>query len=142
MRRAFRRLACAAAAAVLLLPLWGCQLKQLHVLIEDFDSSAVEGLLVWRLADGTQLPEEAGWLLFSEPYRMSGQEVIDYTQIHPDGSEGLTLQTIVERDPRRPDVVALRVYYERSRAAPEGWFRVSTFNAHGASEPSIEKTYL
>jgi hypothetical protein len=140
MRRVFRRLACAAAAAVLVLPLWGCQITQLHVLISDFESSAVEGLLIWRLADGSQVPEEAGRLLFTEPYRQSGQEVIDYTQLNPDGREGLTLQAIVERDPRQPDVVELRVFYQR--LLPAGWFRVSTFNARGASEPSIEKTYL
>ncbi len=140
MRRAIQRLACAAAAAVLLLPLWGCEFKRLHVLIADFDTSAVEGLLVWRLADGSQLPEEAGRLLFSEAYRQGGQEVLEYTQIHADGSTGLTLQAAVSRDPRQPDVVELLVHYER--LVPAGWFRVSTFNALGASEPSLEKTYL
>ena len=122
------------------IPLCGCDLSKLHVIIPDFDSNRVAGVQVWRLDDGSQQPVAGGQLSFSEPYILQGHEVVDYTQVHADGSEGVTFFARVMRDPANPDTVSLDLGYERLEEA--GWFKVSTFNSQGSSELSLNQTYL
>lgn len=140
MRSALRKALGLSLVVGLVLPLWGCEYRMLQVVIPDFDTSAVEGVQIWRLADGTNQPVQGSQLVFTVPYSQNGQEIVDYTQLNPDGSQGILLQAVVERSPTQPDTVQVRLYYYRMQ--PQGWYRVSTFNEVGTSELSLEKTYL
>ncbi len=129
-------------AFALVLPLFGCNLQFLHVVIPDFAASAVEGVQVWRLQEGTNQPIARGQLVFNgDPYvAPDGFEVIDYTQVAPDGTTGFTLQSPVNRNPAAPQQLELWLFYDRQD--PEGWHKVSTYNAQGSSALSLAQSYL
>lgn len=140
MRHASRTVLGLALAFLITIPLSGCELRQIRLMIPDFDSSLVEGVQVWRLDDATGQPVAVGQLTFSEPYVLQGEEVVDYTQLHADGSEGITVFTRLVRDPANPDTISIELAYDRLE--PEGWFKISTFNSLGDSALSQGQTYL
>ena len=138
--RELRRGALLALFAVLIcLPLMGCELRQLVVEIPDFDSSAVEGVEVWRIDDVSGEAVSDGEVRFDGVFDHHGIEMVGYTLIKPEGVEGLSLAAPLLRQPGS-DQVRLELYW--SRTGEEGWFRVSTFNSLGSSPLSLEQTYL
>jgi hypothetical protein len=120
--------------------LTACDLRRLQVVIPDFDSSAVQGVEVWRLADGTNQPVRAGVILFSGVHVLAGKEVVDYVNQPASGADGLGASAELLRDPANPDLVQIALYFDMQSAA--GWYKVSTFNAYGSSPLSLAQTYL
>jgi hypothetical protein len=127
-------------ALLLLVPLWGCDLKSLNVIIPDFDTAAVQGVRVWRLDDATNDPVARGRLDFSAPYTVDGNEVVDYTQVNPDGTRSATYFAEVRRDVSGGSSAHVILYYDR--LDQPGWFKVSTFNSQGDSALSLAQTFL
>ncbi len=140
MRTPIRWLLTLIMAAGVTVPLTGCNLRLLRVVIPDFETSAVEGVQVWRLDDVTQVPSEAGRLVFGQIADVDGQEVLEYQIEFSDGSEGLQLVSPVVRDTGDPESVRLELHYERVER--EGWFKVSSFNEAGSSALSTAQTFL
>lgn len=140
MRNRFRRALGGALLLLLTVPMSGCEFSHLKVMIPDFESSLVEGVQLWRLAEGTDEPVRAGRLVFSQVSDEFGNETIDYTIELADGTTSMTLPASLNRNASQPDSVELELYYIRSE--PAGWFKVSTYNAFGSSQLSLTQTYL
>lgn len=121
--------------------LTGCDIPYFTVVIPDFQAAAVEGVQVWRIDDATGQPAPRGQIVLGEVLEYEGIEYLEYTQLAPDGSELFTLPTkLVRPDPSRPDQVRIDVFYTSD--GPQGWYKVSTFNAAGSSPLSQAQTFL
>ena len=140
MVRSLRRVSLAILVLSLGSLLTGCELRRLQLTIPDFESSSVQGVEVWRLADATSQPVRAGVILFSGTHLVGGKEVVDYLNQPTDGTNGLGASAELVRDPANPDVVQLALYFDMHSTT--GWYKVSTFNAHGSSPLSLAQTYL
>lgn len=141
MRRFVHRVLAVALLALVVPALSGCEMRLLRVIIPDFETSAVEGVQVWRLDDATGQPVLRGRLVFQGSTQdRFGMEVVEYAIVQNDGTQGYTLMAEVERDSVDPDRVELDLYYTPRDA--QGWYKVSTFNAVGASPLSTAQTYL
>jgi len=127
-----------AASSVLL----ACPIGRLRVLIPDFSSSAVRGLELLRVDDGSGALVRAGSIHFTglENDPVSG-EVMVYRQYEPDGTPSFgPLTAPVTRDPAMPEALTLEFTFLNE--LPAGWFKVAAFNAAGTSGPSSGQTFV
>ncbi len=123
------------------LALMGCNMRKLHVVIPDFETSQVIGVDVWRV-DVAQ-PVDLGDITFGalSTYDFGGGsiEVIEYFVPQADGSQ-LTLSAQVFRDPLVPEAIEVHLYFPND--TPAGWYKVSTYNSFGSSPLSAQQTQL
>lgn len=133
-----RRVLGVALLALVVPALSGCELRALHVVIPDFESSAVEGVQVYRLDDATGQPIAQGELRFVGIQPQGDGEAVEYEVIAADGTR-TTLLAELFRDPVDPDQVEVSLLYQPSST---GWYKVGTYNAFGASPLSSAQTYL
>ncbi len=135
------RIVCVFVALVLLPTLTACDLKEVIVRIADFESNQVDGVRFHRLDEATGQFVPGGSVRFSEPYiSESWGEVVDYTILDAAGQEVLTLPAPLRRDAANPDMVTIGLLY--THALDPGWFRISSVNAAGESDLSIEQIYM
>jgi hypothetical protein len=135
------RILAALAVMALALPLSGCSIRAIHVIIPDFMSHQVEGVSVFRLDDTTGTPVAAGHIDVSGVQTLpDGSEMLHYQLVTPSGTVYGQIPAVVEEDPSNPDSVGF--YLIVDPGAQAGWFKVSSFNAYGASPLSAEQTYL
>jgi hypothetical protein len=122
---------------VLCLPLFGCRWADtVTVEIPDFDSSAVEGVWIWRgNGVGGQYDRSLHYRI-EEAFVQDGEEFLLYTVLQPDGEPRWTLPARVERDPADQDNVQIRFLLPLVEGG--GRFRASTYNAAGESLLSAE----
>ena len=135
-----RLLTTAAVLAVSTL-LLACPVGQLRVMIPDFESSVVQGIELYRVAEDSGTLELAGSLHFK---RVQGDgvtgEVIVYRQETADGELLGRQEAPVLRDPDQPDAILVDFLFLNE--LPSGWFKVATFNAAGTSPPSAAQKYV
>lgn len=130
-----RRAARLLLAGVLLLAAQGCKWFEITVRIPDFDSRKVQGVWLWRQDPASGHWERAGQIVFQPAPASSGSSDLQYVVLQPDGF-GLPLKAPLERDPKSPDKVSVKLWYARFLDA--GRYRVSTYNATGESTLSPE----
>ena len=135
------RLLAALAAMSLGLPLCGCSIRAVHVVIPDFLSHQVEGLTIFRLDDTTGAPVADGRVdVTSVDTLPDGSQVLHYSLITPNGTVYGQIPAAVVDDPSNPDSVGFYLFLDPN--SPSGWFKVSSFNAYGSSPLSAEQTYV
>lgn len=130
-----RRWARLLLAAGLLLAVQGCKWFEITVKIPDFDSRKVQGVWVWKQDPISGQWQRAGQILFDPAPSGTASKDLHYVVLQPDGF-GLPLKAPVERDPKAPDQVTVRLWY--ARFLEPGQYRVSTYNAAGESSLSPE----
>jgi len=120
------------------LPLFGCRWAEIvTVQIPDFDSSAVEGVWIWReAAAGGAFERNLHFRLDDTTYLRDGEEYVLYTLIEPSGESRWTLPARLERDPADQDRVKIRFLLLLVEGG--GHFRASTYNAAGESALSAQ----
>lgn len=132
MRRSTLGAACLVALGLLVLavPLSGCEVVRVSVIIPDFDSGRVRGVTFWRHEAGAYV--EDGRLLFEEVEYRGADELIRYRfrPCHGEPSR-IAYRARLERSATDPDVVLIELLYPR-RSRP-GVFRISAFNSGGES---------
>jgi hypothetical protein len=133
-----RRFVLAALVALFLPVLSGCEIKSLTVQIYGWDTYQIQGVWLWRWNTVSKTYERDNGIQF-----LRDRSTAQYAQGFPPGTELVVytyaagageMATRVERDPRDPDLVTLRVWYLRFSDA--GDFKASTYNAAGESELS------
>lgn len=144
MANVIRRALAALTAGCVAFLLTACDLRRVDLLIPDFESSQVEGVEVWRLAEGSNTPVYAGTIRFSDVQvdPASGREFVDYVNLPADGATDAvaTQAWLVHVDATNPDAVQLLLIYDMRTES--GWYKVSTFNAQGSSPLSVAQTFL
>jgi hypothetical protein len=119
----------------LCLPLFGCRWAEtVTVQIPDFDSSAVEGVWIWRDGGGTY--DRSLQYRIEDSFVHEGEEYLLYTVLEPGGDSRWTLPARIERDPLNQDNVQIRFLLLLIDGG--GSFRASTYNAIGESALSAE----
>lgn len=132
-----------ATAAVLLVSglLLACPLGRLRVLIPDFETSAVRGVELLRVEDGTGALVAAGRIHFDGLEDDAGSQVLVYRQFDVAGKPSLgPLRASVARDSDHPE--AIQIEFTFLNELPAGWFKVASFNAAGTSPPSAAQAYI
>ncbi len=116
----------AAGLIVLAVPLSGCEVVRVSVIIPDFDSGRVQGVTFWRHEAGGYV--EDGRLLFESVEYRGADELIRY-RFRPchGASSRIAYRARLERSVTDPDVVLVELLYPR-RSRP-GVFRISGFLA-------------
>ena len=114
----------------LAVPLSGCEVVRVSVIIPDFDSGRVQGVTFWRHESGGYV--EDGRLLFEAVEYRGADELIRYRfrPCHGEPSR-IAYRARLERSVTDPDVVLIELLYPR-RSRP-GVFRISAFNSGGES---------
>lgn len=123
----------------------GCNLGSLHVLIPAFDSSALNGMTIYRVPDTGGTPQASGGFEFDSVFIQShpdGEyEILKYRIINPDGTTAAgDYYTVVLRSEVDPEQIEIRLIH--SSLAPAGWYKVATYNAGGTSPLSSAQTEL
>ncbi|MGH0037039.1 MAG: hypothetical protein ACQGVK_18595 [Myxococcota bacterium] len=119
----------------LCLPLFGCRwAESVTVQIPDFDSSAVEGVWIWR--EGDEDYSRSLHYRIEDAFTQDGEEYLLYTVLEPTGESRWTLPARIERDSFDPDNVQIRFLLLLIEGG--GNFRASTYNAVGESALSAE----
>lgn len=120
----------AVGLAVLAVPMSGCEVVRVNLIIPDFDSGRVQGVTFWRQDDGGYV--EDGRLLFEAVEYRGADELVRYRfrPCHGEPSR-IAYRARLERSVTDPDVVLVELLYPR-RSRP-GLFRISAFNAGGES---------
>lgn len=114
-----------------------CDWVMVAVQIPDYDSAEVAGVWMHKDQGGQFLP--TNHIQFTGTNVRSDAEVLDFT-FHDgarDASYGFS--AVVERNPANPDQVMLRILFARPGS---GEYKVSTYNAQGESELSLETLEL
>ena len=130
-RRLARNLLCAAALALLIGPLTGCEWRPVSVQLPTFFSAGIDELHFWRNEPQIQEFVRSGHMRFSSLIGPAGAQLIRYTMILPDGTESFTLTSPVEV---QGDSIIVQLYFARWH--DPGEFRVSARNAAGESDLS------
>ncbi|MBW2244463.1 MAG: hypothetical protein JRH01_20965 [Deltaproteobacteria bacterium] len=119
----------------------GCNLRALHIVIPDFETSQVVGVSIWKVDAGQ--PQGIADINFGaitmQNFGAGPIEVIEYDMTQPDGSQ-ISMVTPVIRDPAMPGGIEIHLLFQKM--VPSGLFKVSTYNAAGSSPLSTEQTYL
>lgn len=119
----------------LCLPLFGCRWAEtVTVEIPDFDSSAVEGVWIWREGSGTY--SRSLHYRIEDAFVQDGEEYLLYTVLEPNGQSRWTLPARIERDAMNQDNV--RIQFLLLLVEGGGNFRASTYNAVGESALSAQ----
>ncbi len=133
-----KRKARRAALALLLISLpalSGCEIKSLTVQILGWDAYQVRGLWLWRFDDSAgrfqrdnavQFHRDRSTAQYQDQFP-SGAELVVYSS----AAGNTEMPVRVERDPRDPDRVTLRLWY--LRVSDPGVFKATTYNAAGES---------
>lgn len=142
MHRKISQLALGLALALLLVPLAGCESKEITIRIPDFDSKQVAGVWVWRLDPSSNQWVRDGQLEFHDTVLAGGREQLQYANVKIEDGEvdGMKLNADVLRDPLNPDSVTVRLWYFRYSAP--GQFKVSTYNSAGDSPMTVTAANL
>jgi hypothetical protein len=122
--------------------LLACPIGRLRMVIPDFETSAVRGVQLLRVEDGTGDLVEAGAISFVglESDAAEG-EVLVYRQVDAEGKPSLgPLRAPVVRDPEQPEAIQIEVSFLNELEA--GWFRVASYNGAGTSGPSSTQAYI
>ena len=140
MRRTIRFLGLALLLAVCAINT-GCNLRALHLVIPDFETSQVVGVNIWKVDAGQ--PQDVADITFGaitmQDFGAGPIEVIGYDMTQLDGSQ-ISMITPVIRDPAAPGGIEIHLFFQKS--VPSGLFKASTYNAAGSSPLSTEQTYL
>jgi hypothetical protein len=142
MKGSIHRSACAVLALVAL-TLTGCPLKSLFVKIPDFESNLVQGMQLWRADDeASERVTEAGRMLFGDCYFSgNGSEMMKFTMV--DSQNQPVENTYPAFVFRGEDGDSALLYFAfQNWSEPSGWFRASSFNVMGESDPSEEAVFL
>lgn len=139
MRRAIRR-AFAITLCALALPISGCDLSFLTVRIPDFDSKKIRGIWISRRSETSGQYVHVSKVTFQTLTTVSGSTILSYLSVVGPLGESASLTTGLQRDRSNPDIVTLKLGFQRL-AAP-GLFKVSTFNQVGESPLSTETKQL
>jgi len=127
-----RTVVLALAAALLAVPLGGCDIAQIRVRLPAFASGNVDGIWLWRLASGGY--QRICRYDLSNAYFSGGREVVDYRETCLDGRNATPLwQATVERLPGDPQTVTLALVHRRGATTTGSPHRASAFNASGES---------
>ena len=133
-----------ATASVLLVSsmLLACPIGRLRMLIPDFETSAVRGIQLLRVEDGSAALVDAGAIRFlgleNDP---AEGEVLVYRQLDVDGEPSLgPLRAPVVRDPDQPEAIQIELSFLNE--LPAGWFKVASYNGAGTSAPSSGQVYI
>jgi hypothetical protein len=122
--------------------LLACPIGRLRMVIPDFETSAVRGIQLLRVEDGTGDLVEAGAISFVglESDAAEG-EVLVYRQVDAEGEPSLgPLRAPVVRDPKQPEAIQIEVSFLNELEA--GWFRVASYNGAGTSGASSTQAYI
>ena len=122
----------------------GCSWRLLHVMISDFDGSALNGVSIFRIAQDSGQAEPAGHLEFIsvDLQNVGGvdYEVLQYRIVEQDGTR-FTESSFAElvRDTADPETVELQLVFQPTSP---GFYKVSTFNDAGSSPLSANQVQL
>jgi hypothetical protein len=128
----------ALAAALLAVPLTGCNTSQVRVRLLSFGNGNTDGLWFWRLENGSY--RRICRINLSNPYVSGGVEIVDYRQNCVDGrSTSVPWQARVRRL-ANPANVELTFTYVRGGAVAA--HRATAFNQDGESPLSSTSLQL
>jgi hypothetical protein len=125
------------AAALLSVPLTGCNTSHVRVRLLSFGNGNTDGLWFWRLENGSY--RRICRVNLSNPYLSGGVEVVDYQQTCNDGRTSAPWQATVKRL-SNPANVELTLTYRRG-GSPAA-HRASAFNQNGESPLSTTSLQL
>lgn len=123
----------------------GCNLGSLHVLIPNFDASALDGMTIYRIPDNGGQPQASGGFEFDsvafQSHANGEYEVLRYRIVNPDGTKaaGDSYAVMFRNDPSSEQV---ELWLTHSSLAPAGWYKVATHNAGGTSPLSSAQAEL
>jgi len=137
MRRSILR-AGLLAGALLVLPLTGCDTREVWLEIPGFGQGAVEGIWLWRLSSRTGHYERACRIAFQGVESEGTDEMLDYIQKCPDGRPGYPLRAVLGHSAVDPDAVTVGLWYVRWEEP--GTYRVSAYGPDG--ETPLSETTL
>lgn len=136
-----KRVLAVLAGLAFAVPLSGCTIRTIHVLIPDFVSDQVQGVNLFRLDDATAAPVLMSRIDFvSSTTQPDGSELVQYQIVSTDGTTSQTFSVLVVKDPTNSDSAEMELL--AGTAGAPGWFKVSTFNPYGSSSLSTAQTYL
>lgn len=119
------------AAALLVVPLGGCNTSQVRVRLPGFANGNTDGIWFWRLEGSTY--KRICRFDLSNAYVSGGKEVVDYQQSCLDSRPASApWQATVERLPGDTQTVTLVLTYQRAGTATAP-HRASAFNPAGES---------
>ena len=124
---------------IALLPLAGCELAQVTVLIHGFETAQVEGVTFWRDENGTFVKD--GRLLFENTEFIGGQEYVHYYFEDATGMRMMEARAPITRSATNPDDVQIDFWYMRLDDVPQ-LFKVSSFNQAGESQLTVQSKSL
>jgi hypothetical protein len=140
MRRWLRGLF-AVSACALLMPTFGCRWAEMVTIeIPDFDSSAVQGVWMYRWSDAAQDYERSIELRIVDRGVGNDTEYIDYEIRDSSGNVRYTLPAEIVRDQGNPDGALIDFFVVLFDG--EGTFRASTYNDAGESQLSAEQLQI
>jgi hypothetical protein len=132
MRSASCRRVALAVAALLLVPLAGCELKTVRIQLPGYGNGAIEGVWLWRLDDATGQYVRACRIDFrGRGFTSTGAETVTYVQQCDNGHPMGALVAKVARSPSDAATVTLDLEY--ARWENPGMYRASAFNSAGES---------
>jgi hypothetical protein len=132
MRSASCRRVALAVAALLLVPLAGCELKTVRIQLPGYGNGAIEGVWLWRLDDATGQYVRACRIDFQgRGFTGSGLETVSYVQNCDNGHRMGALLAKVTRSASDPGTATLELEYARWESP--GMYRASAFNSAGES---------
>jgi hypothetical protein len=122
--------------------LLACPIGRLRMVIPDFETSAVRGVQLLRVEDGSGALVDAGAIRFDGLEKDAAEgEVLVYRQLDPDGNPSLgPLRAPVLRDPDQPEAIQIELSFLNE--LPAGWFKVASYNGAGTSRPSSSQAYI
>ena len=128
-----------AAVGVLSLSLLltGCGPGRLHILIPDFVVNGVDGLRLFRVAEGGGL-QAAGRIVFGAVTTTASGLQMQYTQLVPGREPWGPVMAAMQR-PASGQVSLEMAFY--NPGAP-GYFRFASYNERGTSQPAAGQIYV
>jgi hypothetical protein len=122
--------------------LLACPIGRLRMLIPDFETSAVRGIQLLRVEDGSGALVDAGAIRFDALENDPAEgEVLVYRHLDVDGKLSLgPLRAPVVRNPDQPDAIQIELSFLNE--LPAGWFKVASYNGAGTSRPSSGQAYV
>ena len=122
--------------------LFACPIGRLRMVIPDFETSAVLGIQLLRVEDGSGSLVDAGAIRFDGLENDAAEgEVLVYRQFDVGGKPGLgPLRAPVVRDLEQPEAIQIELSFLNE--LPAGWFKVASYNGAGTSGPSSSQAYI
>lgn len=136
MKHFIRRFAM--AMALLVLPLTGCEVKQIWVELPRFGDGAVDGIWLWRLDDASGEYVRHCHLPLGDVESVGGREAVYYDQECSDEFPTVDFFALVERAPDDPESATLGLWYVDSDTS--GTYKLSSYG--DAGESALSETTL